>query len=119
MKTCLRRLSCNFCFIILATFSKTKIANAMPLGGIKISTTLTNISNSNIIDPKLNKVEPKKTAAKKIYYNKEVFAPLPKKRKKIAKPVVFKVKGLPNGEYTQQENNDGAISIKKKIMIFK
>lgn len=119
MKTCLKRLSCNFCFILIATLSKAKIANAMPFGGMKISTSKTIINNNNIENSKLKKVESNNTAAKMIYYNKEIFAPLPKKRKKIVKPKTFEVKILPTGEYTPQDNTDSNIRVTKKIMIFK
>jgi hypothetical protein len=119
MKTCLRRLSCNLCFILIATFSKTKIANATPLSVIKMPTTLTKVSESTKADSKLLDIATNKIDVKLLSDKKEVLSPLPKKKKKINKPETFEIKVLPNGEYTPQENNDGNIRITKKIMIFK
>jgi hypothetical protein len=105
--------------MLLATFSKTKIANATPLAQIKMSATSTKVSESTKADSKLHDIGINKNDAKLLSDKKEVLSPIPKKKKKIIKPEVFEVKVLPNGEYTPQENNDGNIRITKKIMIFK
>ncbi len=119
MKTCLRRICCNFCFILVATFSKAKISHAKPTSQLKASAASLKITNSTKANFKLKITESNNNYATMICNNKDVSASIPKKRRKTIKQADFEVRVLPNGEYTPQEKRDGNISIKKKIMIFK
>ncbi len=113
IKNCLRKLCCNFCFMLLGTFSKAEKFTLLEVNKIYCSIESTKIPNYSNFDPTLIK------NAKKISHNKKVLAPFPKKRKKIVTQQTFEIKELPKGEYTAQIDNDSNIIITKKIMVLK
>jgi hypothetical protein len=107
---CLRKLCCNFCFMLLGTFSKAEI-----------STKAVMKENSNSIEliKKLNH-----NTFYDEFYNicsshKNPFVRFPKKRKKAARQSDFEIKVLPKGEYTAQLDNNNNVIITKKIISIK
>jgi hypothetical protein len=119
IKNCLRKLFCNFCFMLLGTFSKAEKFILLEVNNKYCSIESTKIPNYSNFDPTLTKNANNEKNAKKISYNKKAFATFPKKRKKIAPQDSFEIRELPKGEYTAQIDNDSNIIITKKIMVLK
>lgn len=103
---CLRKICCNFCFMLLGTFSKAEISSITVL---KANGNLIEIKNSAFNDKICNKKSG----------NKKALLSLPKKRKKIAKQSEFEIRELPKGQYTPQLDHTNSIFIKKTIFIIK
>jgi hypothetical protein len=120
IKNCLRKLCCNFCFMLLGTFSKAEKFTLLEVNNIYCSIESTKIPNYFNFAPTLTKNANNEKNAKKISHNKKVLAPFPKKRKKIVTQQTFEIKELPKGEYTAQIDNDSNnIIVTKKIMVLK
>jgi hypothetical protein len=113
IKNCLRKLCCNFCFMILGTFSKAEITRIVDLN--EMTSSIASIKNAE--PNSLNSKFYKKNICKKNI--RKTIAPFPKKRKKIVTQDSFEIRELPKGEYTSQINNDSNILITRKIMVLK
>jgi hypothetical protein len=113
IKNCLRKLCCNFFFMLLGSFSKAEITTTVVLN--KITTSIASIKNTepNVLNSKFYKKNVSKKDARK------TIAPFPKKRKKIATQSDFEIRELPKGKYTSQIDNDSNILVTKKIMVLK
>jgi hypothetical protein len=113
IKNCLRKLCCNFCFMLLGAFSKAEITTTVVLNEMTTSIASIKSTQPNVLNSKFYKKNVSKKVARK------TIAPFPKKRKKIAPQDSFEIRELPKGEYTSQIDNDSNILVTKKIMVLK
>jgi hypothetical protein len=113
IRNSLRKLCCNFCFMLLGAFSKAEISTIVFSNKISTSTELIKISKPNELNSKLCKNSISKKDIRK------TLAPFPKKRKKILRQSDFEIRALPKGEYTAQVDNNSNILVTKKIMVLK
>jgi hypothetical protein len=113
IKNCLRKLCCNFCFMLLGSFSKAEITRIVVLN--EITTSIASIKNTepNVLNSKLYK----KNVSKKD--TRKTITPFPKKRKKIATQSDFEIRELPKGEYIPQLEYDSNIIVTRRIIIIK
>jgi hypothetical protein len=113
IKNCLRKLCCNFCFMLLGAFSKAEISTSVVLN--EMTTSIASVKNAepNGLNLKLYKKSVSKKDVRKI------IASFPKKRKKIAPQDSFEIRELPKGEYTSQIDNGSNILVTKKIIVLK
>lgn len=113
IKNCLKKLCCNFCFMLLGTFSKAEIPTSFILNEMSATIESIKTSEPNDLNTKFGKHKYGKEHARK------TLNLLPKKRKKIVKQSDFEVKELPKGEYKPQLEYDSNIVITRRIIIIK
>lgn len=118
IKNCLRKLCCNFCFMLIGAFSKAQMPVDVTnnLGTLRQSI---NKTKYNLIVVKQNEQIASNKEIINIYTNRIEKAPFPKKRKKISKQTDFEIKELPKGEYTAQTENESNIIVTKRTFKIK
>jgi exoribonuclease II len=119
MKNCLRKLCCNFCFMLLGAFSKAEISAGVISNEMKTSIESIKISTYNNVNATINNSNIYNKDAKKISNHKKGLPAFTKKRKKMVKQTAFEIKELPQGDYTVQSDNDPTILVTKRIMTIK
>jgi hypothetical protein len=119
IKNCLRKLCCNFCFMLLGTFSKAEISKLVYVNKINCFTKSIKIYEHGNLISKVYKTHTIEKGIKKICHTKKKLAPYPKKRKKIVTQSSFEIRELPKGEYTEEFDKDNNIIVTRKTIILK